>query len=129
MLMVGPVDSLEVFKTFKTLTRGDGDQETRGDGVEAPVLRRSRHLQLSDLAPDRPCQVAGKKVDDCTSRWPILPTAKQKAMKTEMTGVVKLSIVAGAKASHRSDEQAVNRATAAFLRGRRTGYWSSWRPW
>ena len=92
------------------------------------VLRICHDLQLGGLAPDRPCQVAGKKVEDCTSRWPILPLAKQKAMNIEMTGVVKLSIVAGAKASHRSDEQAVNRANAAFERGRRTGYWSSWWP-
>ena len=129
MLMVGPVDSLEVLKPFKNLTRGDGGQEFRGDGAHAPFLRSSYHLLLSYLAPDRPLLVADKKVDDSTSRWPTLPMAKQKAMNIEMTGVVKLSIVAGAKASHRSDEQAVNRANAAFLRGRRTGYWSSWRPW
>ena len=109
------------------MTRGDGDQEFRGDGVQAPFLRSSHHLQLSYLAPNRPCQVAGKKVEDCTRWWPILPTAKQKKMKIEMTGVVKLSIVAGAKASNRSDEQAVNRATDAFHRGRWIGFWSSWR--
>ena len=118
MLMVGPVDSLEVLKTFKDLTRGDGGQEFRGDGAQAPFLRSSNHLLLSYLAPDRPLLVADKNVEDSTSRWPTLPMAKQKAMNIEMTGVVKLSIVAGAKASHRSDEQAVNRATAAFLRGR-----------
>ena len=44
MLMAGPIDSLEVLKTFKPLTRGDGDQETRGDGVAAPVLRRWQTL-------------------------------------------------------------------------------------
>ena len=128
MRMVGPVDSLEVLKPFKDLTRDDGGQELRGDGTLAPFLRSSYHLQLSYLAPERPLLVADKKVEDWTSKWPTLPLAKQRAMKIEMTGVVKLTIVAGAKASRRSDEQAVNRSNAAFERARRTVCWRSWWP-
>ena len=58
----GPSTALrKLLETFKPLARGDGDQETRGDGVAAPVLRRCHDLQLSDLAPDRTCQVVRRR--------------------------------------------------------------------